>query len=194
MTVVGSPTFSSGGQGGQNRLITGNNAGLGSGTFNAATLFSANKGTIISVWRHSGSGSYYPMYSSEGFGRYTGVGWENTVGGILMGDWGGNGTARTFVVTSNLGGTTAIRSQIFTGSNAFLRQNGAQVATRAHSTVLSGTHRCAVNGFAYNGSTLTGTSSSANEFYASMMLPSDSVPLAKRLEHSLAYSFKIPCS
>jgi hypothetical protein len=196
MTVFGSPTYSAGGQGGQPRLITGVDAGLYSNLFNVASSF-GNKSTIVSAWKYAGSAGstgYYPLYiSNPTDNSYFGVCYE---GALLVGDYGPVPAGRTSLSTSPLTGTTAIRSQVCTGSSASLRQGGVELASKTHSQVLATgtTHRVVVGGYWWNGVIIFGSSSSTNEFYASAAIPSDNLSLAKRLEHSLAYSFKIACS
>ena len=187
-TVRGTPTFANGGQGGQNRLTTSSTNGLYSSIFNPTSSFTANKSILVSLW--AASGNYYPLYMSNSGTSYSGLATE--IVPRTQGDWGTSSTGRTAQNASFLT-TAAIRSQIFTGSAASLRQNGAEIASRSHSvSMASSNHRAVVNGYFSNGSTITG--SYPGDFYAAMAIPIDGVSLARRLEQSLAFSFKIACS
>jgi hypothetical protein len=192
-SVLGSPTFANGGQGGQNRLITTPSSGLYSSIFNPTSFFIGNKSILVSVWNTQSAGNYYAFYiaDTDSAASLAGVATESNP--RLLSDWGNFASGRTLINTSALIGTTAIRSQVFTGSAASLRQNGAQVASTSHSQAMASTnHRAVINGYFYSDSTIEGRQ--AGEFYAAIAIPIDGVSLAKRLEQSLAFSFKIACS
>jgi hypothetical protein len=163
--------------------------GLYSGTFNPTTIFTANKSILLTVGTPSSQQNYF-SYISDASASYSGVAVINT---DTVTDWGNVTSGRT-VAVGGAGAGAQIRGQVFTGSSASVRRNGAVLTAKSHSTTIANnaSHRGVVNGFSSDGSTVAGAY--VLDFYSAIAVPSDSISIVKRLEHSLAYSFKIACS